>query len=306
MEIKKKSYQIFSFNNKNYIVNVGNTVTCWNVSSLKMKPKMLWEFSKLKYPSYVAISPDESLVAYQNTSGHFAVHNLKTGELLLKHPGLQIEGYEIYFINENKKILSCTQNGKFYTLDLESKRTEIVFDLKETMKISITGLYQIPGTSQFIVIPSTVGKSYLCMFDCVSCQFIIICEFTGKESFLEKASFSKSKFYFTLREYLEDQVKMFSYDLQTGSVQLAAVFPKSIFYNYTTSLCVSSEDRNCFICTANNVMWYDLKSRKNILTIPGNYISSVNIIDNDTKIAIGTWNHIMIYSRDELNRDISL
>ena len=90
MKINRQSSKILISANEKLLFNVGGTASIFDISgekAIEMK-----RFEKLSNSSQIAISSDEKMIAYKNTSGHIAVHDVETGELLVKSKCLSSEG----------------------------------------------------------------------------------------------------------------------------------------------------------------------------------------------------------------------
>lgn len=127
MKIRKNSYEIHISPSKKLLINIGGCVNIFEMDGDEFKEFRC--FNQLKNLDYSAISNNEKLIAYKNTSGHIVVQEIETEEILIKNKKIPIEGGRLYFIDNDKAIISSNWNGEVFTIDMLTGNAEIVFDL---------------------------------------------------------------------------------------------------------------------------------------------------------------------------------
>ena len=101
--------------NKKYLAVVGKSIYIYNYETGK-KEKV---YQILKYPSEIAFSNDSSLLAIKNTSGHIAVINILTDEVVCKNKMHNVEGCELYFSPDDKYIITGDWKGNIMMLNIK-------------------------------------------------------------------------------------------------------------------------------------------------------------------------------------------
>lgn len=151
MKLKLLSHDILLLQDNKTLVNIGTNIRIYDLSS--NPPSLAQTLKSLKNPSHVAVSANRELIAYSNTSGHIAVHNFKTGELLWKSKCFNEEGSQLYFIEDDTKLLTvCNVQkdekyyGRIFTIDLLTQEISIIED---TDKL-IFDLYLLPDTNSVL------------------------------------------------------------------------------------------------------------------------------------------------------------
>lgn len=119
MKINRSGYNIALSDDEKLLFIVSSTVCIYDISGEKAIE--LKCFNNLKNPSDIALSSNEKLVAYSNTSGYIAVHNVDNGKLLLKSKCLSKEGYDLFFSIMIIKLfhLNGMARYSFWILNLE-------------------------------------------------------------------------------------------------------------------------------------------------------------------------------------------
>ena len=100
--------------NKKYLAVVGKKIYIYNYETGK-KEKV---YQILRYPSKIAFSNDSSLLAIKNTSGHIAVVNILTDEVVCENKMHNVEGCELYFSSDNRYIITGDWDGNIMLLDI--------------------------------------------------------------------------------------------------------------------------------------------------------------------------------------------
>ncbi|MDR1565158.1 MAG: hypothetical protein LBS74_09395, partial [Oscillospiraceae bacterium] len=110
---------IKSFNSKKFLAGCAeNIVYLYELENDKFK--LLHKFKTLKHPAHIAFSSDDNLIAIKNTSGNTVVHKLDNGELLIRHKTSKREGGNLYFIENDRKLISSDWDGNIFTVDIYS------------------------------------------------------------------------------------------------------------------------------------------------------------------------------------------
>ena len=159
MKINRPSYKSWVSDDEKLLFNVGGMVSILDISGEKFVE--LKRFTKLKHPSYLALSSNKKLLACSNTSGHIAVYDIETGETLIKSKYLSEEGRDLFFINNDTQIISPVRSGQVFIFDIESGKTTVAFNFPlRTMNICPV------SDSKFVAFGSNSGsKTYSRIFE---------------------------------------------------------------------------------------------------------------------------------------------
>jgi len=146
-----QAYNILISPDETILVNNNNKVSLFAITKNGLNE--LKQFNVFKNPSRAALSSDGKRLAYSNTSGHIAVHDIETGNLLVKSKCLSKEGYSLHFVNNDTQIISSEWSGDVFILDIESSKTTVLnsFPLHNS-----TNLMPI-AKNRFIVIGSILA-----------------------------------------------------------------------------------------------------------------------------------------------------
>lgn len=132
--------------NKLFITNGGASILTLNKTNLVE----IASFQRLKNTTGISLSPDEKLLAYQNTSRHIAVHEIANGRLLLKTNALSDEGCGLFFLPNGKRIISSTWGRKIFIVDIA--KGGITDKLIAPGKDGGTGLVSIENSNEYLFV----------------------------------------------------------------------------------------------------------------------------------------------------------
>lgn len=314
MKINCSSYSILVSPNETVLVNIGKKVTLFSISNKNLNKRR--QFYALKHASRAALSSDGKMLAYINTSGHIAVHNIDTGELLVKSKCLNIEGYSLYFINDDKQIISSAWNGNVFVLDIKSGKTTVVnsFPFHKS-----TNLVPISYNNFIVISPISSGETFAYDFT-VKNNKAIFSELFSSYSYRIKSlffSYSEDEVLFFgsninnssdkwLSEDIAENV-LFLYNISTkefspiASIQeLLGINCSLSEYGYFTSICISKNKQYVLVGLSQSIIIIDLLNKKHINTVKTKYLSSLHFVKFDTEVIIGTWINIQIIDFQKL------
>ena len=297
MKINCPSSRVLISADEKLLFNVGGTVSIFDISGEKaVKLKRL---NKLRNSSHIAISFDEKLVAYKNTSGHIAVHEIETGELLLKSKCLAEAGEDLFFINKNKQILSSEWGGKVFILDIETGDTNVI----SKFPVSSVNLFSI-SDDKFILSGSCQNK-YTRIFELSLTEKISSKELYSMPQYMIEdvcVAVSGDDIFFFARSTDCEKYSIVSFNTSTNEMCFCFDIDELLGfkgdliseYGYFTSMCVSKDKRYLLIGMSLSIIVVDLFEKKSVGTIKMDYITSIQFILSDTKVVIGTWTNIQI------------
>jgi len=315
MKINCPSYNILISPDETILVNNNNKVSLFAIT--KNGFNELKQFNVFKNPSRAALSSDGKMLAYSNTSGHIAVHDIETGNLLVKSKCLSKEGYNLHFVNNDTQIISSEWSGDVFILDIESGKTTMLnsFPLHNS-----TNLMPI-AKNHFIVIGSILAGgtlAYNFQIDNNEATFTEL--FSSYPHRLESSSFicSENEVFFyggntnnSSSTWLNKDIaenSLFSYSFSTKKFcsiidiqQLLGInCSLNSDYGYFASMCISKSKQYALIGFSNSIIIVDLLNKKHIGTIKAKYLSSLNFVKSDTEVIVGTWNNIQIIDFQDL------
>ena len=135
MKINRRGYETLLSADEKILFLVAGSIFVFDISGEKAVE--LKRFNDLKNPDNIAVSTDGRLIAYSNTLGHIAVHDLESGELLVKSKCTSREGDGLFFISNDKQILSSDWDGNVFILDIEGGGFSIIRNLSHFPLISL-------------------------------------------------------------------------------------------------------------------------------------------------------------------------
>ena len=282
------------------LYNVGGTISAWEIDG--EKPIEKYKIKALKNPSFLTLSSNNQLLAYSNTSGHMAVAETETGQIIAKSKGTKLEGNNILFIHENSKVLASDWKGNLFTWDIESGKINIV----KKLPIILTDIFSCNYGTKVIITGrhSKSKKKYLRLW-----EMKLQGKLEPKEILLDKKYYGMScsllhivgKECFFFDEAKKNGAKVYSLDLESKEIREVINIPlngKRNLYNiegYYTSLCVSTDKRFLILGFSDTVIAFDLLEKEclGILRYKNaQVVSDLNFFANNTKILISTWNNI--------------
>jgi len=117
-EQKIKSFRASLSADGSMILNIATKVSLLKTQGAEVTK--ISDYRVVKHPSYGAFSLDSKKIAYKNTAGIVAAHDIKAEQLLLKHKAVEDEGYGLHFIQQDRRILSSTWDCDIYMIDIDS------------------------------------------------------------------------------------------------------------------------------------------------------------------------------------------
>ena len=308
MKIRKPSYKILFSEDEQTLFSVGGTVSAFDVSGEKAVE--LLRLNSLKNPSRITVSSDEKLLAYSNTSGHIAVHDIDSGKLLIKSKCLSEEGNSLFFLKGNKQIISSGWDGRVFILCLESGDVTVIFD-----GLSIPEIIPIFG-DDYLVLGSDISDEIMSTSifkislggDVLTeelhsalpyvLQTVSTVRFKDEVFFCESIARGRS---FNARD------SILSFNLSTNEMTTIfcvneVVNKKDLIgeFGIFTSMCISSDGRCLLIGYSDAVIAFDLFKKKLIGTVEMKYVSSLKFLSLDKRAAIGTWTNTHIIDFETL------
>lgn len=269
-------------------------------------------FNNLKNPSYVAVSSDERLIAYKNTSGHIAVHDLKTGELLVKSRCTSVEGNSLFFIRDDKQILSSDWDGNVFTLDVASGEFTVVCKLPVIIPVM-----NPTSENTFVVTGNKLGD-YTCLFALSVGEEITwnkLCAIPPYRAESNGQVVSGGKVFFWADMLQGDVIHLIAYavasdiltfDTATRELSvcfrvedLLGLYPTQI-HGYFTCMCITRDEKTLLLGTSEKIIGIDLAEKKLLGIREVKYLSSLRFMCSDTKVIIGTWRALEIVDFDTL------
>ena len=279
-----------------FIFNVGGTVSIFDISGQTFKE--FARFNTLKNPSHIAVSTDHELIAYTNTSGHIAVHEITSKALVNKSKGISKEGYNLYFINENKQILSMDWGGNIFIFDINTSATTIL----GTINTNSSNLIYISKNTYLVVGYNNENKTEfheLTLTD-ESITKHLICTATTNYM-LETVNWAKNEANIIFVANDENIYKLMQYNIFTHEIVQLDISGLPKFglnvhddYGYFTCISLSNNGKYLLIGLINAILVIDFQTKKFLGMLKVNYLSSLNFISSDDKVVIGTWSQIHI------------
>ena len=313
MNADSPSYNILISPDETVLLNAGKSVSLYRITENGICG--LNQVRSLKHPSRIALSSSGTMFAYSNTSGHIAVHDIKTGELLVKSDCLSKEGFGLYFVNNDMEILSSEWGGSVFTMTLGSGKTSIVGNYPVNHATNLVPI----NSDNFLVIGSVSGGGTLA-FDTQANESVSTPLFSTYPYWLECSSFACAEnevFFYghhannSSDKWINEDVAvnaLFSYDMLAKrliniiSIQdiLGTSGSMHTKFGYFTCMCISKNKQYVLIGYSSAVLVIDLLSKRHISTRKIKHLSSLHFLKSDTKVVMGTWENIQIVDFQDL------
>jgi len=322
--LKQKSNRSLISSDGSMILNLAGKVSLLKVMELEISK--IYEFSELKNPSYGTFSSDLSMIAYKNTAGKIAVHDVKSGDLKFKHNAVKYEGNMLYFVNNNKKILSSTWACEIFTIDISNgDTTKLIIGDGEYFDAPI-----IPGllNNEFFVCcserhiyggnlhvyKSKLYKLYLTESDM---HYEPICELPQCDG-ISPVKLQNSLFFSSRKNASSSSSVIYIYDMEKN------VYNEYLDIHKIYSLISGEESRDVLrvkhisgsaneiylflvieslseiYSPTDTIMIIERKSKKCIKILKHNFISNVLLFNEDKHLWVGTWERVYIYDFQSL------
>ena len=302
------SYTTSCTADKSLILNIGRKVSL--LKTTEAAPEIISTFSALGNPSYGAISSSKKLVAYKNTSGRIAIHDAETGELILKHNAVKCEGYGLYFIHQDRRILTSTWDCDIFTLDISTG------DIDKT-KIG-AGEYHganiLPGIKEddFFVMCKLKGKTSSTIFkltvnediidfhrllDLPDCDINIYAKIGSNYMFPSndgRKLYTFNAVNNTFYEYVDLQQV---YDRFVGDYILNYEMRRQYIEKFNIT---DNGKYLILVYTWKTLLILELPDMRCVNRIEHDYVSNILLFNNEKSFWIGTWEKVYIYDFDAL------
>jgi len=314
--LKLKSYNAFGSVDKSLILNIAGKVSLLKVAETDIA--IIRELSVLKNPSSGVISPDLKTLAYKSTSGKIAVHDAETGELIIKHDAIKNEGCGLYFVHQNRKILSSTWACDVFLVDIHSgNMTKLQIGDGEYHGAAI-----LPGLTEdeFYIYcinrnarrcsdeASTVFKllvntdSFECHPVCnlPECGILTPAKLQNALFFSSRSNINCLLYKFdlfsnTYSEYIDIQKVYNSSGAELRDEQVRVTYiTGSADGKYLIVAC------NAGVNNSKIVMIINATTQKCLAKIEYRYVSNIMLLNSDRTLWVGTWEKIYVYDFLEL------
>lgn len=297
------------------LVNIGKDVSLYSIDDSGLNE--LKRFNVLRNPSSAALSSDGNMLAYSNTLGHIAVHDIETGNLLVKSKCLPKEGYNLYFVNNDTQIISSDWSGNVFVLDIESAKTKLLnsFPIHNAANL-------VPVSNNCFIVLGSISTGKTLAYELLIKKDTGISEklFLSYPYWLETTSFAcfENEVYFygnninnSSNKWLDEDIAenvLFSYNFSAKQFHSIICIQELLekkcslhsAYGHFTCICISSNKNYILIGYSKSIIIVDLLNKKHINTIKTKQLSSLHFVKSDTKVIIGTWKDIQIIEFKEL------
>lgn len=134
MKIKKVTgkHYIYITEDEKLLLNASasNSVVVYDLTT----QKQILKFKTLSNTSLYAVSPDKSLIAVLNTSGHIAIIALETGEEICRNKLEERESWQMIFTPDSKYVLVFDWSGRTILFNCKTN-THTILDGKKNVSI---------------------------------------------------------------------------------------------------------------------------------------------------------------------------
>lgn len=270
--LNKDETLLFSFNRNTIYVNDLINLKC------------IKTFKALSHIAYIALSSDETKIAVKNTSGQIMVLSYPDGTILGTSKMERYEGYQIYFIENDKYILDMDWQGNCMKLSLSSFEYKIIFNGYPIWN-GWTFMYDI-YENKIILINDCLNKI---IENKLTADSFITVENKSKFSLLgigNKCFCSKN---FIVLYYITNN------DLTICDKSLDITNKVQINHqSYITDIIISNNEKYLISICPDEAILFNFPKIEPLKTYNYPYMSSVVFSEKQNKIAIATWNGIII------------
>ena len=292
----RRMYKALLFDNGKKLAYLGGSTRIANLSGERETIVL----SKVKYPSKIAISNDEKILALKTTGRKIEAYNLDDYSLVGKYKALGDDGSNICITPDNKYIMDGTWDGKVYFIDIKKNTYRNIITEQNTM---IHSIFNKDGNNHYIVLRNHKKSSKQ---DKIAISYPSIKE--TKVSSIEIHRKIKSKprtkpEYGHLRALLYNEKKDAFLGHSSSGLYHGDSTDNLVRVPYTTktfrSVCWSESGDYIFIADTENIKVLDYPSFNEIYSTPLKYSCFVKTFYNDLYICIGSWNNGYVYRFDE-------
>ncbi len=301
MKIKVPSFEIMIVKDSSKMINVGANINIFDLNNFKE----LYRLNSLKDPSHIAVSDDEKYFACSDTSGNIEVYDLKTGKLILKNKGVSCEGGNIYFLKDN--VVSISWNGEVFSLDVNKNicnvllKTDLVCFNMHIIKDKILLISpEYTKRTKIYEVKINENKAILDLF--IETNDYIVCNnayyFNDKECYL----------YAYRKNFLCRNDCMVKINFENKTIENALDISNIIGINSFRIFLNMGDIKDFIVCNdkkllilaySKSVLFIDLLQNKVINSLKFDYISNINLLENN-KLIVGMWENIKILSLNDL------
>ena len=278
------------------------------------------KFKVLSNADYFDISPDKKTIAVKNTSGHIAVYDYNSGELLLKNTCTRREGDQIHYIN-NHQIISTDWDSKLIMLDINTNEWKQLYDFgvdeTQSRRKTVDSIFRV-SQNEFLVVKD---QRYLYFIYVDENKFEIIYEYQFVKPYnpgsrhgiiMECLGKIRGDILITGRNLkIEDHYELCAmfFNFRKREVEKIVRIKKIIGFrdSYIEGIDVSTDLKNLvFSCKGDglledNVFIVDLEDESNVKKLETQYFSQVSYCFDNKKILIGTWNDLSLMDESNFN-----
>jgi len=262
------------------------------------------------------LSPDKKTFAVKNTSGHIAVYNYVTGELLFKNKCTNREGNEIYYISDHQ-IVSTDWNSNLIVLDVNTKKWTLIHDfgvdkVGENVNF-VSSIYPI-SQNDYVV---SKGRDELYFIHLDAENFEIKHKYRFEDLNMDCLGIYVNRnankvidgFFITTRWLnINGKVDFFVcfVDFKTKKtnriINLSNILALKEDYFSLKALEVSFDLRRLILGDSKNIYVIDLEYEKVTKKIEKRFISRITYCFDNTKLLVGTWEDLSFIDISELSK----
>lgn len=308
MKYKKSSYNMYISKDKKSLINLDSKVALMNIDEQGLVGSKV--FNSLKHPLRATLSSNGKMIAYNNTLGHCAVHDIETGALLVKSRCLSKEGRNLYFINNDTQIIS-TAFGSVFILDIKLSEVKIIHHFDPPQVIEL-----IQVENDLFILVATIPNGKGTMIYELQCnkesdnlkEIATVCDYS-----LWISSFAKTdnEVYFyanntnnETNDRLTFRLKensIYRYNIDKRTSESFISIQKDLGINldtyehgYFTCIDISNNRQYALIGFSKSLIIVDLIGKELLKTIKIMDLSSFYFLESDSKILLATWKTIKI------------
>ena len=313
MKFYCKGYKTIVSQNENrlFITNEGASI-------LELQDNNLVEvarFCELKDTTEVAVTTDEKVLAYKNTKGHIAIHDIMSGAILKKSKAFSEEGYGLFFLPDGKRLISSSWNRKIFILDIVTGDISDILTLPGAEE-NLIGLFPKGLKGEYIILGSGVDKNgqlnselyslsvcqhivYQKLMDIPGYDFDIKCALSLPNAAIIDATQedSTSIELLSIKDILDTrrQGVIFKYNYYSNRLEeIFRVYEDIEQYGYYTCMCLSSNMKYFLLGYSDGIIIFDWQSKKCLGFKEVENLQDLHFFNNDTKIIVTTWSYVCI------------
>lgn len=283
MKISNASYQVIFSKDEKSVYNIGSTIKKFSFNDKMME---LFEISKLKNLSELALSKDETLIAVLNTEGHIAIFDANNGSCIAYTKALNQEGYGIYFTS-GSRVITSTWEGNIILFNYDLNKFDII-----NIPDAVCGkLMPTDNEDVFLLFYNNSDKN-----DSIQVKEININNNTVNDIFsnLKITSEIKTLFYQNGKYYFVGSFKnlddtVYKFDYKKKLLSLILNIPQNICDKGVANCISVDKSENILALGYGNLYLFNILEKKLLIEIKTSYISCCEFFDSDNQLYIGTW-----------------